>query len=94
MLLLAYALFYPCSWRPSWLRPCADFPLVSYCRQQFCNRIKGIPQFPKIEVQEVYCLAEGSQNSQRYVLLAYRFPVSHIGTLYIENENSYRISSV
>lgn len=91
MLLLACALFYSCSWRPYWYRPCANFPLLSYHCQQFCNRIKGIPQFPKIEVQEVYCPAEGSQNNQRYILLAYRFSVSHIGTLYTKNENSYKI---
>ena len=68
MLLLACALFYSCSWRLCWYRPCADFPLLSYHCHQFCNRIKGIPQFPKIEVQEVYCPAEGSQNNQRFIL--------------------------
>lgn len=49
LLLLACALFYSCSWRPYWYRPRADFPLLSYHRQQFCNRIKGMPQFPKID---------------------------------------------
>lgn len=79
MLLLACALSYSRSWRPCWYRPCADFPLLSYRRQQFYNRIKGIPQFPKIEVQEVYCPAEGSQNNQCYILLAHRFPVPTLG---------------
>lgn len=43
------ALLYSCSWRLDWYRPCADFPLLSHQHQQFCNGIKGIPQFPKID---------------------------------------------
>lgn len=36
--------------------------------QQFCNRIKGMPQFPKIDVQELYCPAEGGQNVKYYIV--------------------------
>lgn len=43
MLLLACAVLYSHSRRLGRDRPCADFPLPSDHRQQFCNRIKGIP---------------------------------------------------